>query len=262
MIDLHCHLLPGIDDGAPDATTALAMARLAVADGIATIACTPHVYPGLYDNEAGDIRRRVASLQSQLDAAGVPLRLVAGADAHLTPDLTDRLAGDRVPTLHGSRYFLLEPPHHVAPPRFEDTVRAMLRRGFVPLITHPERLQWIEGRHAVFERLALAGAWLQLTAGSLTGRFGRRARYWAERLLDRGLVHVLATDAHGARDRPPLLAEASQRAARWVGTEEADRLVRGRPQAVLDDRCVEDVVPIPASRGQRDRSRHRALVAG
>src|SRR5690348_6471940 len=122
MFDLHCHLLPGIDDGAPDLATSLEMARIAHADGIRTIACTPHIYPGMYDNDAPGIRTAIAALQAELDAAGIGLRLVEGADVHLDTDLAGAIRGGRVPTLAGSRYLLLEPPHHVAPPGFEQQV--------------------------------------------------------------------------------------------------------------------------------------------
>ena len=179
MIDLHCHLLPGIDDGAPDVETALAMARIAVDDGIAFTACTPHIYPGLYENTTRQIRERVGALQATLDAEGIALRLTSGSDAHLTLELLDRLKTGTVPTLNGGRYFLLEPPHHVAPPRFEEAVFNFLVTGYVPVITHPERLTWINTHYEVFRKIALSGGWLQVTAGSLNGRFGNGAKYWA-----------------------------------------------------------------------------------
>ena len=235
MIDLHCHLLPGIDDGAPDLETALAMARIAVADGIEVIACTPHIYPGLYENNGPAIRRAVAELQRRLFEADIPLRLTHGADTHLARDLVDGLRSGRVPSLHGSRYFLLEPPHHVAPPRLGETVFELLAAGYVPVITHPERLSWIEDHYGAFVELARKGAWLQVTAGSLTGRFGPAAQYWGERLLDEGWVHILATDSHGADRRPPLLAEGQRVAERWLGAEEAVCLVRTRPKGILDN---------------------------
>lgn len=235
MVDLHSHLLPGVDDGAPDLTTALAMARLAVADGIAVMACTPHIYPGLYENQGPAIRRAVTELQAHLDEADIALRLTCGADTHLAPDLVAGLRSGRVPTLHNSRYFLLEPPHHVAPPRLEETVFNLLTAGYVPIITHPERLDWIEDRYAALVELARHGAWLQVTAGSLTGRFGAGARYWAERLLDEGWVHILATDAHGVDRRPPLLAEGRRAAEPWVGAAEALQLVATRPRGILED---------------------------
>jgi protein-tyrosine phosphatase len=246
MIDLHCHLLPGIDDGAPDLATALAMARIAVADGIKVVACTPHIYPGMYDNNGPAIRRAVAELQRRLEEAGIPLRLTLGADAHIAPDLVAGLRAGQVPTLHDSRYFLLEPPHHVAPPRLAETVFDLLAAGYVPVITHPERLSWIEDRYETFGELARKGAWLQVTAGSLTGRFGKAAQYWGERLLDEGWVHILATDAHGVDRRPPLLAEGQRVAERWLGAGEALHLVETRPQGILDNLQPERLPAAPA----------------
>jgi protein-tyrosine phosphatase len=245
MIDLHHHLLPGIDDGAPDLDAALAMARIAVADGIHTVACTPHIYPGLYENHAAGIRAAVATLAAQLHEADIPLTLTPGADAHLVPDMLPRVRGGLIPTLGGSRYLLLEPPHHVAPPRFEDAVFQLMAGGYVPIITHPERLSWIETHYAVFGRLVHAGAWMQVTAGSLTGRFGRRAQYWAERLLDERQVHILATDAHDPRHRAPRLAEGRDAAAARLGDAAAMDMVVTRPRAILDDVAVDRMPPLP-----------------
>jgi protein-tyrosine phosphatase len=248
MIDLHCHLLPGIDDGAPDEATSLEMARIAVADGIRTTACTPHIYPGLYENDAVDIKRRVMALQQRLLDEGIELNLTLGADAHLTPELLGRLRAGTAPSLAGGRYFLLEPPHTVAPPRFSESMFAFVGAGYVPVLTHPERLTWIRGHYDVFVALVKSGVWMQVTAGSLNGRFGKDARYFGEKMLDDGLVHVLATDAHSARHRAPLLAEGREAAVKRVGAAEADRLVVERPQAILDNRKPGEVVPVPALR--------------
>ncbi len=235
MIDLHCHILPGIDDGSPDLDTSLAMARAAVADGIEVIACTPHIYPGLYENTGPGIRDAVSALQAAIDDAGIALVLSFGADTHLTPDLLQGIRCGRIPTLGDTRYFLLEPPHHVAPPRFEEFVFSVLAAGYIPVITHPERLTWVADHYAVFQRLARRGTWMQVTSGSLTGRFGSSAQQWAERFLDDGITHILATDSHGIDRRPPLLAEGREVAARHLGAEEADNLVMLRPRGILDD---------------------------
>lgn len=235
MLDLHCHLLPGIDDGAVDLEMALEMARIASADGIHTVACTPHIYPGMYENNAEGIRAAIVALQAELDTRGIALRLVEGADVHLDLDLVGAIRGGRVPTIAGSRYLLLEPPHHVAPPRFEDSVFQLMAAGYVPIITHPERLSWIEDHYGVFQRLVKGGAWMQITAGSTTGRFGKRPRYWADRMLDERLVHILATDAHHPRRRPPLLAEGRDAAAQRVGEQEATHMVLTRPQGIVDN---------------------------
>jgi len=174
MLDLHCHLLPGIDDGAVDLDMALEMARMAVADGIRTVACTPHIYPGMYDNSGDGIRAAIAAFRLDLAAHDIDLQLVEGADVHLAPELLADIRKGAVPTLAGSRYLLLEPPHHVAPPRFEDAIFELMAAGIVPVITHPERLSWVEDHHEMFVRLARRGVWMQITAGALTGRFGKR----------------------------------------------------------------------------------------
>ena len=247
MVDLHCHMLPGIDDGAPDLEVALAMARCAVADGIVVTACTPHIYPGLYENRREGIEAAIVAFQTHLDAESIPLRLVIGADTHLAPDLLDGIRGGRIPTLNNGRYLLLEPPHHVAPPRFEDSVFQLMSAGIVPVITHPERLSWIESHYEIFVRLAERGAFMQLTAGSLTGRFGRRPKYWADRMLDEGRVHLLATDAHHSSKRPPLLAEGQEAAASRIGEEQAFHLVVTRPRGILENLPPEQLPALPAA---------------
>lgn len=247
MLDLHCHLLPGIDDGAVDLPMALEMARMAAADGIATVACTPHIYPGMYENTAAGIRAAIAVFQAQLDQAGIALRLVEGADVHLDPTLLAGLREGRVPTLAGSRYLLLEPPHHVAPPHFEDAVFELMTAGYVPVITHPERLTWVETHYDLFLRLAQRGVWMQITAGALTGRYGRRVRYWGERFLGEGQAHLLATDAHHPQRRPPLLAEARDAAARLLGATEAMHLVHTRPAGIVANADPARLPPHPAA---------------
>ena len=233
MLDLHHHLLPAIDDGATDLAMALDMARMAAADGITTVACTPHIYPGLYDNTRDGIVAAIAALQAQLDQEGIALRLVEGADVHLDLGLLEGIRGGRIPTLAGSRYLLLEPPHHVAPPNFEGVVFELMAAGIIPVITHPERLAWVEDHYDLFVRLARRGAWMQVTAGALTGRFGKRPRYWAERFVGEGHAMLLATDAHDPRRRPPLLAEGQEAAERLVGAELARKLVVEHPGAIL-----------------------------
>jgi protein-tyrosine phosphatase len=163
----------------------------------------------------------------------------------LAPDLSLSLRTGRVPTLNGSRYLLLEPPHHTAPPRFEEFVFRLMADGVVPVITHPERLSWIEENYEVFRRLVKAGSWMQLTSGSLTGRFGARPKYWSERMLDEGLVHIIATDSHHIDRRPPLLAEGRDAAAARLGEAEAQNMVRNRPQGILDNLPVDRMPPLP-----------------
>lgn len=243
MIDLHCHLLPGIDDGATDLETSLEMARIAVEDGITLIACTPHQMPGYYENTAPGIRSAVVELQAQLDAAGIPLRLTTGADVHLVPDMVTGLKDGRLMTLAGGRYFLFEPPHNTAPPRLADSVFDTMAAGFHPIITHPERLRWIEDHYDTMTLLAKSGAWMQLTAGSITGRFGKRPQYWSERMLDEGLVHLIASDAHNLRARLPKLSSAVEMVAARLGEDAAYDMVVTRPRAVIENRSPSECPP-------------------
>ena len=247
MYDLHCHLLPGIDDGSVDLEMSLEMARLSVADGVRTLACTPHIYPGLYENTAAGIRAGVDALQVELDSREIPLKLVVGADVHLEPGLSASIKGGRIPTIAGSRYLLLEPPHHVAPPRFEESVFDLMTAGYIPVITHPERLSWIEDHYPIFQRLVARGVWMQLTAASVAGRFGRRALYWSERMLDEGCVHIIATDAHHPQRRPPILSLGREAAAKRVGDDEATHLVVTRPQGIVENRPPNSLPALPAS---------------
>lgn len=235
MIDLHCHILPGIDDGAKDVSISIAMARASVEQGVTTLACTPHILPGLYHNTGPAIREATQRLQGVLDQEGIPLRLVAGADVHMAPDFIAGIRSGRLLSLADSRYILVEPPHHTAPPQLEEFFFALVVAGYVPILTHPERLSWVPSRYQMVKRLVDAGVWMQITAGSFTGAFGRNALYYAQRMLDEGCVHLLASDAHDAERRPPSLAAGREIVAKRVGAEEAEHLVTTRPMGILKD---------------------------
>ncbi|MEW5424325.1 tyrosine-protein phosphatase [Amorphus sp. 3PC139-8] len=246
MIDLHCHLLPGLDDGSKDLAQSIEMARMAEADGIRIVACTPHITPGVYDNEGPRIRAAVEDLAAHLFELDINLYLVAGADVHIAPNLAQGFRSGRVLTLADSRYFLFEPPHHVAPPRLEEFVRDLLAVGFIPVITHPERLSWIDTHFSAIKRLFASGAWIQVTAGSITGQFGSQARYWSELMLDEGMVHIVATDAHNTSRRPPNLSAARAAVASRLGEEEAERLCQTRPLGIVKDLDPSQIAPPPA----------------
>lgn len=248
MIDLHCHMLPAIDDGAPNLETALKMAQIAVQDGITHSACTPHIYPGLFENTAEGICRAVDDFRLALKQANIPLEVTSGADVQIFPEMIDGLDNKRIPTLHNSRYFLFEPPHHISPPSMLNLIHDVLASGYIPVITHPERLSYIDQDYHLFVEAARKGAWIQLTAGSLTGRFGKRVQKISERFLKDGITHLLATDAHNLANRAPILSEAREVAATLLGKEEASRLVLKRPQAILQNTAPDDILAPPSLR--------------
>lgn len=258
MIDLHCHILPGLDDGARSLDDSLEMARLFVADGVGLVACTPHIMPGVYDNEGESILTAIAEFQGALDDAGIDLGLVAGADIHIAPGLAEKLRSGAAPTLAGGRYALIEPPHHVMPPRIETFFFELAAAGFTPILTHPERLTWITRGYDVITRLFDAGVWMQITAGALLGDFGRGPKYWSERMLDEGKCHILASDAHDAIRRRPRMRAAHDAAATRVGAQEAANLVYWRPRAIVENAPVRDAPPI----GDKARRSFAPAVAG
>ena len=245
MIDLHSHLLPGIDDGAKNLEQSLEMARMAVADGVTVMACTPHIFPGVYDNRGDYICQLVEWLQSHLVASQIPLRLVSGSDLHIAPDLVSKLRNGEALSLNGSRYVLIEPPHHVLPPRTDDIFFNLLSSGYIPILTHPERMSWIDRHYDMLEQLVRSGTWMQVTAGAILGKFGSRPREWSERMLKDGLVHIIASDAHDPVRRPPNMKEAFMALCSWVGEAEAANLVQGRPEAIIRNRPPSEAASLP-----------------
>jgi protein-tyrosine phosphatase len=245
MIDLHSHILPSLCDGSQSIETSIKMARMAVADGTTHLACTPHVYPNVYDNSEATIRPALHALQEVLNQEDIPLKLIIGADTHMLPGVIQRLKHKDIPTLNDTRYFLLEPSHHVPVPNFLDEIENVLNAGYVPLITHPERLHWVGDYYDDFLKAADKGAWIQLTAGAISGVFGKRVQRISERFLKDGYVHVIASDAHGIARRPPILSEGVEAAIKITkDSAEVMKMVVDRPQAVLDDVSPE-LVDIP-----------------
>ena len=252
MIDLHNHLLPGIDDGARKLEDALSLLRLARGDGVATVVATPHMKPGVYDNSRETILKMVAMVREaqQADEAAA-VRLLPGAEVYYTADLVARARDGGLMTLgDGGRYLLLELPYHQVPIGVDDTIFHLRLAGITPLMAHPERVAYyLQDVERVVASVRL-GALMQVTAGSISGRFGTAARDFALRMLERNLIHVIASDSHDARHRPPTLSEGLSAAAAVVGEEAARRMVLETPQAILDGRPVEAAEPLdPPRRG-------------
>lgn len=244
MIDLHCHILPGVDDGAPDLETALDMARMAADDGITVIACTPHFNPGVFDNDGPAILTAIDALQGHLNEAGIPISLVCGGDIHTAPGLVAKLRAKQVLSLNHTKYALIEPPHTILPPRIEHVFFDLLSAGFQPILTHPERMRWIEAKYGLITEMFHRGVWMQLTAGAIVGEFGREAKRWSERMIGDGMAHIIASDAHHSEIRRPLLSAACKRAEALVGGAEALNMVLHRPALILRDGAPTEI-PAP-----------------
>jgi protein-tyrosine phosphatase len=243
VIDLHCHLLPGIDDGPADLGGTLAMAEQHVKAGVEVVAATPHVAWDM-PNEAETIDLRLADVHTALAAAEIPLTVVRGAeiDVHQAVRLRDEQL--RALALGGGPWLLLEAPLRPGI-GFAPVVHALLERGHRVLIAHPERSPLLQRNPEGLRELVRAGAATQVTAASFAGGFGRTVREYAERMLEAGLVHSVASDAHDAFRRPPGLAQP----LRAAGLAELVPLLAAEaPAAIL---AGDPLPPAPAWRRRR-----------
>lgn len=236
MIDIHCHLLPGIDDGAADLDAALRLARLAVAEGISHLVCTPHIQPRRFDNTAASIAAARTAFAAALAEAEIPLRVGYAAEVRLDLAILTGVVDGSIPLLgtwRGQGVLLLEFPDHEVPVGAERLTQWLLRRGIVPLLAHPERNRGILAKPDRLQPFLAQGCLLQVTAASLAGYFGPAPRDLARTLLLEGLVTVLATDAHNERYRPPRLREPLALAAELIGEVQARALVEDNPWAIV-----------------------------
>lgn len=232
MIDLHNHLLPGIDDGAPDLPAALALARRAVAEGITHLVCTPHIHPGRYDNTPATIDAALAVFRQALAAENIPLKVAAAAEVRFGIELMPGIERQAIPFVgqwQGKPVLLLELPHGEVPFGVEKLTAWLLAKGVVPMIAHPERNKGLMREPAKLKPLLKQGCLLQVTSASVAGGFGPQAQALAHQLLEQGVVTILASDAHNLEHRPPCLRDGLHEAARLVGERKALALVKHTP---------------------------------
>ena len=230
MVDIHCHIIPEVDDGAPSWDVALEMCEMAMHDGIEHIVATPHAdFQYAYNREELEAR-----LERLRQLSGGSPRLSLGCDFHLSYDnLEDAFAHPQRYTIGNTGYLLVEFSDYSIPQQITGALLRLVEMGITPVITHPERnpllqhdsqrlLQWIND-----------GCLVQITANSLTGYWGEAARRSARALLEQQAVHVVATDAHDSRRRVPMLSQARQAVALWYGEERARTLVEDNPRAIV-----------------------------
>jgi len=252
VIDLHLHILPGLDDGPADMAESVEMARCCVHDGIHTVVATPHMLSGAYNVTKGDILAGVRAFSDQLRDRNIPLGILPGADVHALGDLADRLrAGEVLTVADGGKYLLVEFNHDGLPPRAAEVLFAVHLSGVVPIITHPERNTAFQDDPDQMLSLVRAGNLVQVTASSFTGAFGRRAEQCARNLLLRRMVHLVASDAHSLKGRPPGLSSARKVVACMTDERETRDIFEANPAAIIAGKSV--IVPEPLVRVPRRR---------
>ena len=234
MIDLHQHLLPGLDDGSPDLETSLAMARIAVADGITHVVCTPHAN-NQFSYDRGRIEGLIGDLERALAQERIGLKLGRGCDFHMTyENINDAKEHPERYSVNGKGYLLVEISDYGLPLQLADTFYQLQLAGMIPILTHPERNPTLQEDDERLGDWLRGGMLIQVTAGSVLGQMGRKAQRMAHELLDRRWVHFLATDAHNTTSRPPKMRAAYEQIASRYGSEYAQLLCVSNPLNAFD----------------------------
>lgn len=242
MIDLHGHYLPGIDDGAADFDTSLAMLRLAEQDGIETAVITPHVYSSLCKSKDLDVLRSAwEKWHSALKKTDLKINVLSGAEVYFTSELLPVLKDNRdLLTINNSSYFLLEFPGDYIYAHSKDFIFQVLTEGFIPIISHAERNTAIQHSATILGELVKAGALCQVNAGSLRGDFGNSAQLCVYELLKANLVHVIASDAHNLGNRKPEMAYVHTLLSH-MQPEKIALYIHDIPAAIIADQAVPDI---------------------
>jgi protein-tyrosine phosphatase len=245
MIDIHSHILPGLDDGASDVEESLAMAKIALNDGIHTIIATPHILNGIYPNSRSTILTSTDELRAAFAKEQIKSDLFPGSEAHLNLGMAEKIfSGEAVTLNDNQRYLLLEFPFHSIPPGAKQEIFQLQLKGITPVLAHAERNYGFQQHLKELYEFVSMGCLVQITAMSITGNLGREARLCAQKMLECRLAHIIATDAHSAAHRPPILSIGVKKSAKILGsTEQAEAMVTSRPAAILAGEKV--VIPEP-----------------
>ncbi|WP_044747181.1 tyrosine-protein phosphatase [Bacillus alveayuensis] len=219
MIDLHCHILPELDDGAKHLTESLEMARKAVEEGITAIVATPHHKHERYENERDIVENRVKKLKLAIQKEGIPLNIAPGQEVRIYGDLLQDYKCEKVIGLNNSSYILIEFPSNHVPRYAEQLLYDIEMKGLTPIIAHPERNTEIVQHPDLLYKLVKKGAIAQITAGSLVGRFGKKIQKFSLDIIEARLVHVIASDAHNVKNRSFHMQEAFNMVGKEFGSE-------------------------------------------
>lgn len=237
MYDLHCHLLPGIDDGPETIEQALELAFCAVENGITHSVVTPHIHLGRYDNNKQSIQANVSAFKQALIQAKIPLHVAFAGEVRLGAEILDWVMNDKIPFLgayKGNQVLLLELPHSHVPPGCDKLIRWLTKQNITPMIAHPERNKDIMRDMNKLTPFVELGCLFQLTAGSVSGAFGDNAYDTAHKILAAGHATILASDAHNIKNRPPSLIEGFEAACETIGEAAARQLIFDTPKAISE----------------------------
>lgn len=233
MLDVHCHILPEIDDGAQDLETSLKMARIAVENGTKAIAATPHAIEGKWLPTWQEIEEKCGQLRKVLEKEGIELPIYPGAEVAFSLDILDRIDGPGAYCINGGRYMLAELPALEIPGYAEDFLFRLQAKGITPILAHPERHPEIAKNPEILVDWINKGVLIQVNGPSVLGRMGERAQKTAELLLVNNMVHLIGSDAHSANHRNTNLAKVAEEIIRVVGKQRAETLLINNPTQII-----------------------------
>jgi len=245
MIDIHCHILPQLDDGPETLEEAVAMAQIASQDGIRQIVAAPHLRQGVYEPTTEQILARTEEFVAALRQAEIPVNVVPTVNVCLEPNLIDHLVAGDFLTLGGdTRYILLELPNDRVPLQVESFFHQCLLKRVIPILVHPERTLEIRDCLERLKNWINMGVLVQVNAMSLTGGFGKRVQRMVRKMMEQHLCHLIASEAHSSDKRIPVLSNAVEVAAGILGEDIAQEMVTQLPAQILAGEFVEPPVPV------------------
>lgn len=244
VIDIHCHVIPNMDDGAADVNVSLEMCRMAQADGTHGIIATPHYIYGTINNNRDLVHEKVVELNSHLRENSIGIEIYPGCEAFICPELPQLVRAGEVSTLNNTRYMLIELPMNSVPTYTMDVIYQLKLDGYIPIIAHPERNLSISKNPRILADLIARGALAQVNATSLKGLFGEKVQKAAVKLAEHKMIHLLASDAHTTGGRSPKLSKAVDVLEQTVGPEALVRIMKNS-HAIINDQPIYVDEPIP-----------------
>lgn len=242
MYDLHNHLLPGIDDGAPDIEASIKLARIAVEDGITHMVCTPHIHPGRFENNLQTINSALGLFKSALQKENIHLSVAAAAEVRIGPEILPWVMQGKIPFLgsyEGKKVLLLEFPSNAIPVGTDKLIKWLFANGVVPMIAHPERNSVFQEHPERLHSFTQQGCLAQVTGSAFTGNFGVEAKRAAEYFLQQKQISIIASDAHNLEYRPPLLSKSYSEVVRLSSPDMANKLFLENPQQISQSKFSE-----------------------
>ncbi len=240
MIDIHSHILPGLDDGPKEIQGSLKIVEAASSSGTTAMVATPHALNGIYVNNRNEIIAAIAMLQDLLMTAGIPVTLYPGAETALTPEIFDSIDSGELMTINDNgKYLLSELPACFIREQIFEIVFQLKMRGITPIISHPERDGNILRNPDILVELIHRGCLMQSTARSISGGFGREIKDFSHLLLQNGLIHVISSDCHSETRRGPDLKTGLDQAADIIGTDIAEKMVLDFPRSIINGEDIE-----------------------